>query len=215
MISTTFGLRCNAWRAGSRGFRHTVSCCLALLLAALSGCGGDGPSAGKREGDTNEPRPASTTGPVARTAPSKPDIDLVNAEAVSRLLASAKGKVLVVNVWATYCIPCVEEMPELAAFYRERDAKTVEFLSLSADFPYSVDDVVKPFVAEKSLPFAVHVLNVPPDDLIGVLGVKDAKWGGELPATFVFDATGALRKFWLERVHLQDLGAAVREIAAS
>lgn len=208
-------LRCIARRAGSPGFRRAVSCCLALLLAVLPGCGGNDPGSGKRETETTKPQPSSTVGPAARTAPSKPDIDLVNAEAVSKLLASAKGKVLVVNVWATYCIPCMEEMPELATFYRERDAKTVEFLSLSADFPYSVDDVVKPFVAEKDLPFAVHVLNVPPDDLIGLLGAKDAKWGGELPATFVFDATGALRKFWLERVHLQDLRAAVQEVAAS
>lgn len=152
---------------------------------------------------------ALLVGGCAAPAP-KPEIGPANADKVKGLLASAKGKVVVVNVWATYCIPCIEELPELARFYRERDPQRVEFVSLNADPAYSIEDTVKPFVAEKGLPFPVHVLDgLPPDELGAILGAAD--WGGELPATFVLDAAGVLKKHWFERVHLKDLEAAVAE----
>jgi len=137
-------------------------------------------------------------------------IALANREKVSDLLHAARGKVLVINVWATYCIPCIEEMPELATFYKGRDPQRIEFLSLSADGAYTLEDAVKPFVAEKQLPFPVYVLDeLPPNELVKLIGVGGSGWDGELPATFVLDATGTLKKHWLERVHLSDLTAAV------
>ena len=187
MSPTLRVVRCLGVRAGGPGFRRApLWLCLAALIAY--GCG---------------------------APPPRPEIALADGEAVKRLLASAKGKVLVVNVWATFCIPCIEEMPELAQFYRERDAKRVEFLGLNADPVYTIEDTVKPFVAEKGLPFPVHVLDgLPPDELAAILGVGTAGWGGELPATFVIDAGGTLRRHWFERAHLKDLSAAVAEIAA-
>lgn len=117
------------------------------------------------------------------------------------------------NVWATYCIPCIEEMPELARFYRERDAENVAFLSFSADAEYALDDTVKPFVVEQKLPFPAFVLqDLPPDKLVKALGAGTSGWDGELPATFVFDTSGALKRHWLELVHLNDLTQAVAEI---
>lgn len=139
-----------------------------------------------------------------------PTVTLANSEKINSLLQAARGKVLVINVWATYCIPCIEEMPELATFYKDRDPQRIEFLSLSADGPVALEDAVKPFSAEKQLPFPVHVLDeLPPDELVKLIGANASGWDGELPATFVFDATGALKKYWLERVHLNDLSAAV------
>ena len=137
-------------------------------------------------------------------------ITLANREKVDSLLQAARGKVLVINVWATYCVPCIEEMPELVAFYEGRDPQRIEFLSLSADGAFALEDAVKPFAAEKQLPFPVYVLDeLPPDELVKLIGADTSGWDGELPATFVLDATGALKKYWLERVHLNDLSTSV------
>lgn len=162
--------------------------------------------------------PPVTVAPGAESAPAQPsnttpEIALANAAKVAELLASAKGKIVIINAWATYCIPCIEEMPELAQFYRERDTEKVVFLSFSADPEYTVEDTVKPFVEEKAIPFPVYVLqDMPPDKLIAALGAESTGWDGELPATFVLDAEGTLKKHWLERVHLKDIAGAIADI---
>ncbi|MDZ4857785.1 MAG: TlpA disulfide reductase family protein [Candidatus Hydrogenedentes bacterium] len=161
------------------------------------------------------PPPASPETPATVAPVVTGEVSLANPEKLKMLLDGAKGKTLVINVWATFCVPCLEEMPELAQFYTERDADKIAFLSLSADPLYSFDDVVKPFVAERKIPFPVYVLeDVPPDTLIEMLGVESSKWSGELPGTFVLDGDGVLKHSWLERVHLDDLKTSVASVVA-
>jgi thiol-disulfide isomerase/thioredoxin len=134
-----------------------------------------------------EPVP-SAEAPEASGEP--PPVTLADEAQMQALIAGTQGKILVVNVWATYCIPCIQEMPLLSTFYRGMDRDKVAFLSISADMPYSVDETVKPFVAERNIAFPVAVLNFDdpdPDILAAMLGVSDTGWDGTLPATFVFD----------------------------
>lgn len=128
-------------------------------------------------------------------------VELANEARVAELLAATKGKPLVVNVWATWCMPCVAETPELAKFYRASEKLGVGFLSLSADMSSEVDGTVRPFVKDKKVPFPVYVLDsIPPDRLAAMLRAEDSKWDGPLPATFLFDKDGNLQKHWFEEV---------------
>lgn len=197
--------------------RNVVPISAAIWIAlSVSACNKTQPATAQSGASANAPAQNPTPPLQTPPTPAQPDaattptIALANRENISDLLQAARGKVLVINVWATYCIPCIEEMPELAKFYNERDPQRIEFLSLSADGAYTLEDAVKPFAIEKQLPFPVYVLDeLPPDELVKLLGASESGWDGELPATFVFDATGKLKKHWLERVHLNDLTAAV------
>jgi thiol-disulfide isomerase/thioredoxin len=138
-----------------------------------------------------------------------PPVGLASKKTVRDLVAGLKGKPYVINIWATWCTPCVEEMPELVTFYATATRQGIGFLSLSVDYSYSVDDTVKPYMQAQRIPFAVQVLDsVPPDVLAGILGVQSTKWSGAVPATFVFDKAGKLVKAWLEEVHASDLESA-------
>jgi peroxiredoxin len=67
-------------------------------------------------------------------------------------LADLRGKVVFLNFWATWCAPCREEMPSLAALARSIDAQDAVFLAVSVDEEW---EVVDRFAAQTPLPFTV------------------------------------------------------------
>lgn len=97
-------------------------------------------------------------------------------------LSALRGKVVVVNFWATWCVPCRTEMPVLDEVYRQYHGRGLEMIGLSADRPRDRDDVVKTMRAFR-YPAAM---------------LKDATANGfgapkALPVTYVIDADGIVR----------------------
>jgi cytochrome c biogenesis protein CcmG, thiol:disulfide interchange protein DsbE len=116
-------------------------------------------------------------------------------------LAALRGKVVVINFWATWCPPCRKEMPALDAFYRQYHAKGVELIGLSADRPHDRKDVES---VAKSLSYPVAMLQ----------DAKDNGFGepASLPETFVVDGKGVVRAKFLPDagdVTVESLSAAV------
>lgn len=132
-----------------------------------------------------------------------PPITVIDTETLLDRLKKERGKVVVVNFWATWCPPCVTELPEFVKLYRAYRDKNVVLVSASADHPDTLESRIKPFVAAKKLPFPVYVVGASsPDELGKALKVD---WDGALPATFVFDGEGKLRKQWLEEITIADM----------
>jgi cytochrome c biogenesis protein CcmG, thiol:disulfide interchange protein DsbE len=101
-------------------------------------------------------------------------------------LSALRGKVVVINFWATWCPPCRKELPALDAFYKEYHPKGVELIGVSADRPHDRKEVVQ---AMQSLSYPVAML-------------EDAKDNGfgeptSLPETFVVDGNGVVRAKFL------------------
>ena len=97
-------------------------------------------------------------------------------------LGAAKGKVVVINYWATWCPPCREEMPALDAFYREYHGQGVELLGLSMDRPRDRKKVTK----------VMEAFGYP----AAIASQADPNGFGSpriLPMTYVIDRDGAVR----------------------
>jgi peroxiredoxin len=144
-------------------------------------------------------------------------VALADEDKVQQAIRDAEGKALVVNIWATWCLPCIAEMPELASFYTDMDSERVAFLSLSADQAYTLEDTVQPFAKERKLPFPVYVMDFTDPDpvlLAKMLGVSETKWDGALPATFVLDQDRKLVRHWFEEVKPGELQATVESLDA-
>jgi thiol-disulfide isomerase/thioredoxin len=145
--------------------------------------------------------------PTEEHVPYKGDVQLLSPAELQTKLDTAQGTVVMVNFWATWCRPCVDEQPEFAAFYTERQDKDLLFLSISVDHPTTLDDALKPFLEKLEPPFPVYVLEVDtPDELTETI---ELSWGGGLPATFVFGPNGALVHSWMEEVDREHLAKVI------
>ena len=98
-------------------------------------------------------------------------------------MAALRGKPLLLNFWATWCGPCVVEMPLLDRFARERGPAGWQVLALAIDQL----DPVRRFVAERNLRLPVAIAGPVGLDLTRQLGNRH----GGLPFTATFDSTGA------------------------
>lgn len=152
----------------------------------------------------SEAKPASV---VPAASPEVSSVEVLTVRGLLEILKAGRGSVTVLNLWATWCAPCLEEMPELVRFDQTYRAKGVKFLSVSADHPDTLDERVRTYVKREKLPFAVWVVGgESPDELAQAI---DRQWQGSLPATFVFDASGTRRQGWYGKVVFSDLARVV------
>ncbi len=110
-----------------------------------------------------------------------------------------RGKPLLVNFWATWCPPCVKELPEINQFYNEAKGKGWQVLGLAVDQA----DPVKAFLQKAPLDFAVALAGPEGLGLVRDLGNP----AGGLPFSIAFDETGEISWRRLGVSRLQDLRA--------
>lgn len=90
--------------------------------------------------------------------------------------------IYVVNFWATWCKPCVQEMPEFESFYRQNKPALVKIILVSMDFKEDLDKKLLPFLEKNPYSSEVVLLDeVNGNDFIDKIHVK---WGGAIPATY-------------------------------
>ena len=108
------------------------------------------------------------------------------------LLEKQDGKIYVINFWATWCAPCVKELPAFEKLNKEYAAKNVEVILVSLDFPKQVEKRLLPFINKHNLQSKVILL----DDVDEDIWIKDidSTWSGALPATLIYSAKG--REFY-------------------
>jgi thiol-disulfide isomerase/thioredoxin len=103
---------------------------------------------------------------------------------------SAKGKVLVLNFWATWCGPCVAEFPELVALDAKYRDKGVKFVGITADDAEDVQPKVIPFIKKHQVKFDIVQQNLEDSEELMNQITKD--WNGVIPVTVVYDKQGNL-----------------------
>ena len=168
--------------AGRRG--------LLVGAAVAAAAAGAGLALWRSDGDTFKPAPA---GPD--TALWSQSFDTPSGTPLA--LQSLRGKPLLVNFWATWCPPCIEELPLLDAFYRENKTNGFQVLGLAIDQP----SAVKRFLEKTPLGFPVALAGLGGTELGKSLG----NLTGALRFTVVFGANGSVLHRKMGKVSSEEL----------
>ena len=133
--------------------------------------------------------PAAALVAFARPAASEP-VKLVKPEQYrARVVAAKKGRVVLVNFWATWCDPCREEMPALVSAAKGFSSKDLAVALVSTDSLKKTPDVQK-FLAAGKIPFVCWQAKSP--DPQRFIDAVDKSWNGAVPYTLVYDRKGEL-----------------------
>ena len=112
-------------------------------------------------------------------------------------LASFRGRPIVLNFWATWCPPCIKEMPDLDRLQAAYAQRGVQVVGLAVDGPTPV----RQFLARQPVRFAIGLAGLDGTELSRMLGNRN----GGLPFTAVFDAAGRVRHRKLGQTHYDEM----------
>jgi peroxiredoxin len=146
-------------------------------------------------------------------APAKPQspavrqlmtMTLPDSKGQPQKLSQWQGKFLVVNFWATWCAPCVQEMPELSALQNELAAKNIQLLGLGIDSPGNIAE----FAEKYKITYPLFAAGMEGTELSRQLGNQ----AGGLPFTVLIAPDGSLVKSYLGRLKMDELRADITKL---
>ena len=109
---------------------------------------------------------------------------IYNFEELKPVLEPKDDATYIVNFWATWCKPCIEELPIFQEIHDRYSSKNVKVILVSLDFPEKIETQLKPFIAEYELTPRVILLNDPHEN--EWIPKIDPEWSGALPATLIY-----------------------------
>jgi thiol-disulfide isomerase/thioredoxin len=161
------------------------------IAIVLSACGGevtqdDNTDEGKEkmaEADDSDDQSAASLPPIFTTF-----------DGIESLFTKQNDSTYLINFWATWCKPCVEELPYIEQLHEDFAGQKLGITLVSLDFPNKLESDLLPFMEKKQLKSDVVVLL--DEDYNTWLDKVDPAWGGAIPVTVVYNAE---KRVFIER----------------
>ncbi len=116
-------------------------------------------------------------------------VEMIDENGLKELLTNKSDKLRLVNVWATWCGPCVTEFPDFISINRMYRGRDFEFISISADKPDKKEKVLK-FLQKQQASNSNFIFSE--DDKYKLIDIVDPKWQGALPYTILVEPGGKI-----------------------
>lgn len=120
----------------------------------------------------------------------------ISKEELIQIMNDSSDKLHVINFWATWCAPCVKELPEFQKAVNNSDKNKVDFLFVSLDFPSEADKKLLPFLQKNNYTFNVSLMTE--TDYNSWIDLVDPAWQGNIPATLFFNRSRKIHHFVAE-----------------
>jgi thiol-disulfide isomerase/thioredoxin len=185
--------------------RFTLFACIALCALLLS-------SSLAARSVAYERAALQQSGVKKGAEPSAPMVREIDVEGLKKLLArdGKQARPLLINFWATWCEPCRAEFPDLVKIDNEYRGRNLDFVIVSIDDVSEINTSVPGFLKEMRATMPAYLLNtLEPEAAINYV---DPKWGGSLPATFLYDAQGKVVFKHMGRINADELRSAIKAV---
>ena len=144
---------------------------------------------------------------LSQVAEINDELTIVDFNGLKPYLNKTDGKTYVVNFWATWCAPCVKELPYFEELRSNYKGKDVEVLLVSLDFPRKYETKLKPFIKEKNLKSLVIAFD-DVDQNTWIPAINE-NWSGAIPATIIYNNNG--RKFYERSFTYEELETELKQ----
>lgn len=112
-------------------------------------------------------------------------IKVLDYEAFQPYLQKQTDTTYIINFWATWCIPCVKELPEFEKINSDYKSEKFKMLLISLDFKSQIEKSLIPFINDKNLQAEVIVLSDPNSNVW--INKINKSWSGAIPATIIYN----------------------------
>jgi len=130
------------------------------------------------------------------------EISEITLDELNDIIKNRKGRVLLINIWATWCVPCKEEFPDLIKISEKYDEQ-IELVGISIDYPDEIESKIIPFLNEFQPNFVNYVNGE--KDTERFINNLNPKWSGAIPATFFYDSEGEQILFYVGKMSFEKI----------
>lgn len=124
----------------------------------------------------------STNKEVKDVAQPNASVPIYDYEGLKHLLQKNNDTTYVINLWATWCKPCVKELPYFEEIHEVYKKEKLKVILVSLDFKNQIEKKLIPFIQKNNLKPTVVVLTDPDSNIDNI----DTEWSGSIPATIVY-----------------------------
>ncbi len=129
------------------------------------------------------------------------DLIMVSADNLSNIIDEMNGEIVLVNIWASWCGPCREEMPDLLKIRHEFYDRGLRLMLISTDFSRQIPDALS-FLNEQKVEFPVYLKSGNDGSFLDTF---HPDWNGALPVTFFYNKNGELVDHIIGKTNYKDL----------
>ncbi len=141
--------------------------------------------------------------------PAQSKLPALNEASFPKMVATHKGKIVLVDFWATWCVPCRAEMPQLVKLSEKLKARGFDLVTVSADEP-DKESAAFQVLKDNAVAAPFYLKKAADDDKF--YNLVDPKWSGEMPAMFIYDRSGKRVRSFLGETPVKDIEAAIQKL---
>lgn len=138
------------------------------------------------------------------------EIKVIGFKELDQMTQQNNDTTYIFNLWATWCKPCVAELPNFMKLDSVYSSKKVKVVFISMNFKKELETQLKPFVADRKIKQSVYLLNDP--DANSWIEKLDKSWSGGIPASLIVNNRLKIRKFYEKDFTFAELEEIINQI---